>query len=121
MRHFSSLILALILAAAVIPGCFGGGSDGGTPVSDSSALSNLAVSDGVTLSPAFSGTVLSYTASVPKTMTNCDVTAYAGHTSQTIEINGSSSDSGEAVSVAVADGETAVKIKVTSGSGTWQI
>ena len=81
MRQLSLFFVGLLLVGALItaPGCSKSAVD--AYVSSSCTLSNLSVSDGIELSPAFSAGVTDYSASVPQDFAKCTVTAYAGHDS----------------------------------------
>ena len=86
------LPLLLMFTLPLLPAC-SGGSKWNTS-SGNANLSNITISDGIALSPAFAAGTTAYTATAPSTLSNVDVTVYGGHTAQTIEVNGDEIDSG---------------------------
>jgi glycosidase len=117
MKRKLLVSLSLLLTLALIPSCSGSSGKGNT-ASGNANLSNITISGGISLSPAFKATTTSYTAVAGSSVTSCAVTIYGGHTSQTIEADGTAIDSGEAVDVDLSSSGKTLTIKVTAGNGT---
>ena len=86
--------------------------------SDNNNLSNLTLSNG-TLSPAFSGGTITYTASVPNTTNSIDITPTAADaTTTTITVNGNAATSGNSFPVSLIVGSNIINTAVTAQDGT---
>jgi len=121
--------LGLISTLGAIPliRCGGGGSGStasstststATTTSSDATLSALALSAG-SLSPAFSSSTTSYTASVVNSVTSVTVTATSTSSAATIKINGTTVASGAASgAISLSVGTTAITIVVTAQDGT---
>ncbi|MBB6638098.1 cadherin-like beta sandwich domain-containing protein [Cohnella thailandensis] len=84
------------------------------------SLSELALSDGVTLTPGFSPTILEYTAKVNNDVTKISVTPYAVSTSK-LTVNGGAAQSGLPVPVTLnSSGDTVITVVVTAQNGQKQ-
>jgi hypothetical protein len=82
----------------------------------SADLSGLTLSSG-TLSPAFSATKTSYTASVGSGVTSVDITPTAVNADATITVNGSGVTSGQAKAMALNVGNNTITVDVTAEDG----
>ena len=101
--------------------------DGSTPDSTDATLSDLVVNDGnadLTLTPTFASGKYTYTASVVSTVAEVTVTPTKNDTNATIEYldesdatldDANTTDTGH--QVAVAEGDTVIKVKVTAEDG----
>ncbi|MCQ6562252.1 cadherin-like beta sandwich domain-containing protein [Paenibacillus mendelii] len=83
---------------------------------DSSDLSRLTLSEGA-LSPAFSATTTSYTASVGSEVTSIDVTPTTADVEATVTVNGLFVTNGQSQATALNVGDNTVTVVVTSGNG----
>lgn len=87
-------------------------------LSSNANLSSLAIA-GVTLSPGFAADLNTYSVRVPVNATSVSVTATAADDTATLQVNGASVDSGEAIVVDLSgEGDTDVAIQVTAEDGT---
>ncbi len=80
-------------------------------------LSNLA-GGGVTLSPAFASTTLSYTGTVPYTTSSVTLTPTTNDPNATVTVNGVAATSGSPSTVALNAGLNTIKTVVTAQNGT---
>lgn len=92
--------------------------DSDTIISHDATLSGLTLSQG-TLSPVFSGSTASYTASVANSFTSLTVTPTVHDSGATVTVNGTAVTSGSASgTIALAVGTNTITVRVTAQDGT---
>jgi protocatechuate 3,4-dioxygenase beta subunit len=108
-------------AAAVVAGCGGGGSSssGGTTTAPSTDASLSAVAlSAISLSPAFSASTYTYTATARSNLSSLTITPSATVTGGSIKVNGTTVASGAAFALNLADGANTATVVATAPDGT---
>ena len=108
--------ILLISTLALLTACGGGGGGSARPSSNAD-LRSLTIQD-ATLTPAFSATVVDYTARVPDGVLDTRVTAVTADTGARLTINGTAATSGTpSAPITLPIGDTDITVVVTAANG----
>ena len=108
----ASIVLPISIYPISTPGTGGTGSAAVT-------LSNLTLSNGA-LTPVFSSSTTSYTASVPYTTSSINVTPMLADSTATMTVNGTAATNGSAVTVPLSVEANSITVVVTAKDGSTQ-